>query len=299
VVRLLLVVALDGLSYAAWLFLVSAGLTFTYGVLRVLNLAHGNLYALGAYLGATLVLHYAASGVAVALGYGLLLLAAVVIGTLAGPIIEGLFLRRVYSREEEVQLLLTFSISLILEDVVKLTWGVTPIFADMPYTWLGRVRLGGVNYAWYPFLLTGVALAVAGLLWLVVTRTRLGKLLAAVIADREVSLTLGIDVPRVCTLAFTAGAVLAALGGALTAPMFSLVPGVGADVLVASFAVIAIGGLGSIGGAALGSIVVGLARSAAVYFFPELDLFAIYFIMALVLLFRPEGLFGVIEVRRI
>jgi len=217
----------------------------------------------------------------------------------AGPVIEGLFLRRVYSREEEVQLLLTFSISLILEDVVKLTWGVTPIFADMPYTWLGRVRLGGVNYAWYPFLLAGVALAVAGLLWLVVTRTRLGKLLAAVIADREVSLTLGIDVPRVYTLAFTAGAVLAALGGALTAPMFSLAPGVGADVLVASFAVIAIGGLGSIGGAALGSIVVGLARSAAVYFFPELDLFAIYFIMALVLLFRPEGLFGVIEVRRI
>jgi branched-chain amino acid transport system permease protein len=298
-VRLLLVVALDGLTYAAWLFLVSAGLTFTYGVLRVLNLAHGNLYALGAYLGATLVLRYAASGSAVALGYGLLLLAAVVVGTVAGPVIEGLFLRRVYSRDEEVQLLLTFSISLILEDVVKLTWGVTPIFADMPYTWLGRVRLGGVNYAWYPFLLSGVALAVAGLLWLVVTRTRLGKLLAAVIADREVSLTLGIDVPRVYTLAFTAGAVLAALGGALTAPMFSLAPGVGADVLVTSFAVIAIGGLGSIGGAALGSIVVGLTRSAAVYFFPELDLFAIYFIMALVLLFRPEGFFGVIEVRRI
>jgi branched-chain amino acid transport system permease protein len=299
VVRLLLVVALDGLTYAAWLFLVSAGLTFTYGVLRVLNLAHGNLYALGAYFGATLVLHYAASGSTVALGYGLLLLAAVVVGIVAGPIIEGLFLRRVYSREEEVQLLLTFSISLILEDVVKLTWGVTPIFADTPYTWLGRVRLGGVNYAWYPFLLAGVALAVAGLVWLVVTRTRLGKLLAAVIADREVSLTLGIDVPRVYTLAFTAGAVLAALGGALTAPMFSLVPGVGADVLVASFAVIAIGGLGSIGGAALGSIVVGLARSAAVYFFPELDLFTIYFIMAVVLLFRPEGFFGVIEVRRI
>jgi branched-chain amino acid transport system permease protein len=299
VVRLLLVVALDGLTYAAWLFLVSAGLTFTYGVLRVLNLAHGNLYALGAYLGASLVLRYAATGSAVAFSYGLLLLAAVVVGVLAGPVIEGLFLRRVYSRDEEVQLLLTFSISLILEDVVKLTWGVTPIFADMPYTWLGRVRLGGVNYAWYPFLLAGAALAVAGLLWFVVTRTRLGKVLAAVIADREVSLTLGIDVPRVYTLAFTAGAVLAALGGALTAPMFSLSPGVGADVLVTSFAVIAIGGLGSIGGAALGSIVVGVARSAAVYFFPELDLFAIYFIMALVLLVRPEGLFGVVEVRRI
>ena len=297
--RLLLVVGLDGLAYASWLFLVSAGLTFTYGVLRVLNLAHGNLYALGAYLGATLVLHYAATGSTPALTYALLLLAAVVIGVVVGPLIERLFLRRVYSRDEEVQLLLTFSISLILEDVVKLTWGVTPIFADLPYTYLGRVRLGGVNYAWYPFLLTVIALAVGGLLWLVVTRTRLGKILTSVITDREVSLTLGINVPRVYTLAFTAGAVLAALGGALTAPMFSLAPGVGAEVLVTSFAVIAIGGLGSIGGAALGSLLVGLARSFAVYKFPELDLFVIYLIMALVLLFRPQGFFGEIEVRRI
>jgi branched-chain amino acid transport system permease protein len=298
-VRLLLVVALDGLTYAAWLFLVSAGLTFTYGVLRVLNLAHGNLYALGAYLGATLVIHYAATGSPVVLTYGLLLVAAVVVGIVAGPLIEALFLRRVYARDEEVQLLLTFSISLILEDVVKLTWGVTPIFAELPYTYLGRVRLGGVNYAWYPFLLTGIALALAGLLWFVVTRTRLGKLLASVITDREVSLTLGINVPRVYTLAFTAGAVLAAIGGALTAPMFSLVPGVGAEVLVTSFAVIAIGGLGSIGGAALGAVIVGMARSAAVYFLPELDLFAIYLIMALVLLFRPQGFFGEVEMRRI
>ncbi|HXX11966.1 MAG TPA: branched-chain amino acid ABC transporter permease, partial [Burkholderiales bacterium] len=295
----LLVVGLDGLTYASWLFLVSAGLTFTYGVLRVLNLAHGNLYALGAYLGATLVLHYAATGSTPALTYALLLIAALVIGAVVGPLIERFFLRRVYSRDEEVQLLLTFSISLILEDVVKLVWGVTPIFADLPYTYLGRVRLGGVNYAWYPFLLAAIALAIGGLLWLVVTRTRLGKILTSVISDREVSLTLGINVPRVYTLAFTAGAVLAALGGALTAPMFSLVPGVGADVLVTSFAVIAIGGLGSIGGAALGSLLVGMARSFAVYKFPELDLFVIYLIMALVLLFRPQGFFGEIEVRRI
>jgi branched-chain amino acid transport system permease protein len=297
--RLVTVIALDGLAYASWLFLVSAGLTFTYGVLRVLNLAHGNLYALGAYLGAFLVLRYAATGATVVLGYGLLLLAAVAVGIVAGPLIERLFLRRVYSREEEVQLLLTFSISLILEDVVKLTWGVTPMFADAPYTFLGRVRLGGINYARYPFLLTALAVVTGLLLWLVVTRTRAGKLLVAVITDREVSSTLGINVPRVYTAAFTVGAVLAALGGAFTSPMFSLVPGVGADVLVISFAVIAIGGLGSIGGAALGSIVVGLARSAAVYLLPELDLFAIYLIMALVLLFRPEGLFGQIEVRRI
>ena len=297
--RLLTVIALDGLTYASWLFLVSAGLTFTYGVVRILNLAHGNLYALGAYLGATLVLWYLATGAAPILTYVLLLVAAVVVGVIAGPLIEGLFLRRVYGRAEEVQIILTFSISLILEDVVKLTWGVSPIFADAPYTYLGRVRLGGVNYAWYPFLLTGIALGVGGVLWLVVAKTRFGKVLIAVIEDREISSALGIRVPRVYALAFTLGAVLAALGGAFTAPMFSLVPGVGAEVIVTSFAVVAIGGLGSIAGAALGSLVVGIARATAVYLAPELDLFAIYVIMALVLLLRPEGFFGRIEVRRI
>jgi branched-chain amino acid transport system permease protein len=297
--RLLTVIALDGLTYASWLFLVSAGLTFTYGVVRILNLAHGNLYALGAYLGATLVLRYLATGGTPILTYVILLAAAVVVGVIAGPLIERLFLRRVYGREEEVQLILTFSISLILEDVVKLVWGVSPIFADAPYTYLGRVRLGGVNYAWYPFLLTGIAIGMGTALWLVVTRTRFGKLLIAVIEDREISSALGIRVPRVCLLAFTLGAVLAALGGAFTAPMFSLVPGVGAEVIVTSFAVVAIGGLGSIAGAALGSLAVGIARATAVYLFPELDLFAIYVIMALVLLLRPEGLFGRIEVRRI
>jgi branched-chain amino acid transport system permease protein len=297
--RLLTVIALDGLAYASWLFLVSSGLTFVYGVLRVLNLAHGNLYALGAYLGAFLVIRYAVVGSLPVIAYGLLLVAAVAVGVIAGPLIEPLFLRRVYGREEEVQLLLTFSISLILEDFVKLTFGVTPIFAEMPYTYLGRVHLGGINYAWYPFLLTGIALATGLVLWIIVTRTRIGKVLISVITDREISSTLGINVPRVYTLAFTVGAILAALGGAFTAPMFSLVPGVGADVLVVSFAVIAIGGLGSIGGAALGSAVVGLARSAAVYLLPELDLFVIYLIMALVLLFRPQGFFGEIEARRI
>ncbi len=272
----------------------SAGLTFTYGVVRILNLAHGNLYALGAYMGAWLVLGWGSSAWP-ALSYLLLLLAAVFIGVTAGPVIERLFLRRVYGKEEEIQILLTFSILLILEDVIKLAWGVSPLFADRPYTYMGVVRLGGVDYAGYPFLLTGIATVTGLLLWLVVTRTRFGKVLISVITDREVSSALGVNVPRI----FTLGAVFAALGGAFTAPMFSLVPGIGAEVIVVSFAVVAIGGLGSIGGAALGALLVGLARATAVHLFPELDLFAIYLIMALVLLFRPQGLFGQVEARRI
>lgn len=182
---------------------------------------------------------------------------------------------------------------------MKLSWGVSPIFADKPYALLGQVKLGGVSYARYPFLLTGIALVTGGLLWLLVKGTRFGKMLVSVITDREVSVALGVNVPRVYTIAFILGAFFAAMGGAFTAPMLSVVPGIGVEVIVLSFAVVAIGGLGSIGGAALGSILVGLARAAAVHLFPELDLFAIYLIMALVLLFRPQGLFGQMEMRRI
>src|SRR5207247_6007577 len=181
--------------------LVTAGLTFTYEVVRILNLAHGNLYALGAYLGAGLVLGWGSSAWP-ALSYLLLLLAAVFIGVTAGPVIEGLFLRRVYGKEEEIQILLTFSILLILEDVIKLAWGVSPLFADKPYIYMGHVRLGGVDYAGYPFLLTGIAMVTGILLWLVVTRTRFGKVLVSVITVREVSWALGVHVPRIYTLAF-------------------------------------------------------------------------------------------------
>ena len=290
--------ALNALLYASVLFLIAGGLSLIYGVMRIVNLAHGNLYALGAYMGAWLVVGWGSSA-GPTLSYVLLFVAAVLIGVTAGPVIERFFLSRVYGKEEEIQILLTFSILLILEDVIKLVWGVSPLFADKPYIYMGQVSLGGVDYAGYPFLLTGVAVVTGLLLWLLVTRTRFGKVLVSVITDREISSALGVNVPRIYTIAFTLGAVFAALGGAFTAPMFSLVPGIGAEVIVVSFAVVAIGGLGSIPGAALGALLVGLARATAVHLFPELDLFAIYVIMALVLLFRPQGLFGQVEARRI
>ncbi|GBD14463.1 High-affinity branched-chain amino acid transport system permease protein LivH [bacterium HR25] len=295
----LIAILLDGAIYTSWLFLVSAGLAFTYGVVRILNVAHGSFYALGGYMAAYLVLHYLATGAPQALSYLVLLGAALIIGLLAGPLIERGFLTRVYGKEEAIQLILTFSIFLIFEDVVKLAWGVQPLFADAPYSFLGLVRIGSVNYAWYSFLLVGLALIVAVALWTLVKGTRFGKVLAAVIEDREISLALGANVPRIYTVAFTMGAIFAALGGAFTAPMVSLVPGIGAEIVVLSFAVVAIGGLGSIEGAALGSLLVGLARATAVQLFPELDLFVIYLIMVAVLLLRPQGLFGRVEVRRI
>jgi branched-chain amino acid transport system permease protein len=297
--KILTIIFVDGIVFASWLFLVSVGLTFIYGVLRILNVAHGSLYALGGYMGASMVLYYLQTGATPYLTYFVLLGAALFIGIVAGSLIETIFLRRVYHREEEVQLLLTFSLFLILEDVIKLVWGVSPYFADKPYALLGQMRLGGIIYAQYVFLLPGIALASGAIIWGIINRTRFGKIIISVITDREICTSLGVNVPRVRTFAFIIGAILATLGGAFTAPMTALVPGIGVEVIVLAFAVVAIGGMGSVGGAVLGSLLVGLARAAAIHLFPELDLFTIYLVMSLVLLFRPQGLFGEVEVRRI
>ena len=297
-----IIVVLNGLLFASYLFLVSAGLTFIYGVMRILNVAHGSLYGLGAYMGAWLVLRLWpgwAGPLPTAWSYLVLLLGAVFIGITVGPFLERAFIRRVADRGEVVPLILTFALFLIFEDVMKLIWGVDPYLADMPYSRLGSISLAGVSYPVYQCLLPLVALAAAGLLWFVINRTRFGKLVIAVIADREVSAALGVNVPRVYTFAFTLGAILAAVGGAFVAPMGSVVPGISVEAIILAFAVTTIGGLGSVPGAAIGAILVGLLRAVAVQRWPEFDLFVVYALMALILLIRPRGLFGGLEVRRI
>jgi branched-chain amino acid transport system permease protein len=295
----LVIIAVDGIVFASWLFLISVGLTLIYGVLRILNIAHGSLYALGAYTGAWLVIAYFRQDL---WPYGSLLLllgAALLVGLVVGPLIERGVLRWMYGREEVFQLLVTYALFLILEDTIKLVWGVDPYYAYKPYGLLGQVRLGGIVYPWYSFLLVVVAVLAGGLLWLFVNRTRFGRLVVAVIYDREISIALGVNVARVHVVAFTLGAMLAALGGAFTAPMISVVPGIAVEVIVLAFAVVVIGGLGSLEGAALGALIVGLVRAGAVHLVPALELFTIYLVMALVLLVRPYGLFAREEVRRI
>jgi branched-chain amino acid transport system permease protein len=296
---LAVVILLDGVLYAAVLFLVAAGLTLVYGVMRILNIAHGSLYALGAYAGTSLVLVYLKTGGPAPLMYLALLAGAVVAGAIAGPLVERLLLRPIYGREEVVQLLVTYSLFLILEDVMKLLWGVDPYYVAKPYAFLGTVTIAGVRYAWYQLLLIAVALATGVLVSLAIRGTRLGRMIVAVTADREISATLGINVGRVYTLAFTAGAILAGLGGALVAPLISVAPGISVEAIVLAFAVVVIGGLGSLEGAALGALIVGITRAAAVQLFPEIELATVYLIMVAVLLFRPRGLFGEWETRRI
>src|SRR5919197_4087086 len=297
-----IIVVLNGLLFASYLFLVSAGLTFIYGVMRILNVAHGSLYGLGAYMAAWLVLRLWPGGSGAlppAWSYLVLLLAGLFIGVTVGPFLERLFIRRVADRGEVIPLILTFALFLILEDVMKLVWGVNSYLADLPYSMLGSISLGGVSYPRYQLLLPLVALLAAALMWFIINRTRFGKLVIAVIADREVSGALGINVPRIYLFAFTLGAILAAVGGAFIAPMGSVVPGVSIEVIVLAFAVTTIGGLGGVPGAAIGAVLVGLLRALAVQYRPELDLFVIYALMTLILLVKPRGLFGGIEVRRI
>jgi branched-chain amino acid transport system permease protein len=299
------IVLLDGLVFASYLFLVSAGLTFIYGVMRILNVAHGSLYGLGAYLGAWLVYRLWPAGAGGGplpgfLSYLVLLLGAVIVGVVVGPIIERVFLRRVTGRGEIIPLIVTFALFLIFEDLMKLIWGVDPLLVSMPSEILGAVSLAGVSYERYKLLQLGVAVLAAFLLWFVVNRTLFGKLLIAVVADREISAAMGINVPRVFTAAFIIGSIMAAVGGAFISPTLSVVPGIAVEAIILAFAVTTIGGLGSVPGAAIGALLVGILRAAAVHSpFPELDLFVIYGLMTLILLIKPQGLFGGAEVRRI
>ena len=292
-------VVIDGLIYASWLFLIAVGLTLIYGVMRILNMAHGSLYALGAYAAASLVGSWLSAGHAPLGSYLLLVVAAVLVGLVAGPLIERGVLRFSYGRDEIVLVLVTYALFLVLEDLIKLAWGVDPYFVSEPYGLLGSFEVGNLTYPVYNLVLIGAAAFVgAGMGW-ALRRTRKGKILLAVIHDREMAAALGIDVRRVYVVTFTVGSMLAALGGALTAPTISVVPGMGVEVIVLAFAVVVIGGLGSPLGAALGALIVGLVRSAAVHFLPQVELFSIYLVMALVLLARPRGLFSAPEARRI
>jgi branched-chain amino acid transport system permease protein len=295
----LLAVIADGLIYASWLFVIAAGLTLVYGVMRILNMAHGSFYALGAYVAASLVGAWVRGGHAPLGTYAMLALAAFLVGVVVGPVIERGLLRFTYGRDEVVLVLVTYALFLILEDAVKLVWGVESYFVSEPYGLLGTVSLGPLSYPVYSGLLIATAIGVGLALRWGLYNTRFGKLLTAVIHDREIAAAMGIDVNRIFLATFTVGTMLAAIGGALTAPTVSVVPGMGVEVIVLAFAVVVVGGLGSVPGAALGALIVGLVRSAAVHLVPQIELFSIYLVMALVLAFRPRGLFVAPEARKI
>lgn len=295
----LLVILIDGLVYSSWLFIVAAGLTLVYGVMKILNMAHGSLYAIGAYTAASVVGWYFNGGHPPWGSFALFIGGAVLAGMLTGLVVERGLLRWMYGRDEVVMILVTYGVLLILEDVTKLFWGVDAYFAYQPYSLLGRIRLSGVSFATYDLALILVAGLVGLALWFSLNRTRQGKLLRAVIHDREISQAMGINVNRVFIATFVIGSGLGALAGGLTAPALSVAPGIGIEIVILAFAVVVIGGLGSVGGAAIGALLVGLCRALAVHTFPQFELFVIYGVMAAVLAVRPQGLFVVAAARKI
>jgi branched-chain amino acid transport system permease protein len=290
---------LDGLTQSALLFLVALGLALIFGVMRILNVAHGSLYAFGAYAATTVAAQMSNSD-SIALSLLALLLGAVAIGLALGVVIEFGLVRRILQFNPVMQLLATFAVFMIMEDLQRLIWGTSPVSVTHAVDAMGTIKIGPVTYTAYQLvLLPSVALAVFfGLRWFL-GHTRFGRQIMAVSHHREVACAMGIHANRVGLLTFCLGSVLATLGGALASPTISLVPGMGGDMMVLSFAVVAVAGLGQITGTAVAALMIGMAKAFAVYLLPELDVLVPYIIMLAVLLWRPQGLFAVPEARRV
>lgn len=290
---------LDGLTQAALLFLVALGLTLIFGVMRILNVAHGSLYAFGGYAAATAGTLLAGGG-SVPMALLALLVGALAAGLVLGAVIEIGLIRRILDIDPVMQLLATFAVFMILEDLQRLIWGASPVSVTHAVDAMGTLKVGVVTYTAYQLLLLPtVAVAVfVGLRWSL-GHTRFGRQIMAVTHHREVATAMGINARRVGLLTFCLGAVLGALGGALASPTTSLVPGIGGDMMVLSFAVVAVAGLGQITGTAVAALLIGMSKAFAVYLLPELDVLVPYLLMVLVLLWRPQGLFAVAEARRV
>lgn len=292
-------VVVDGLIYASWLFIVSVGLTLVFGVLRILNMAHGSLYAIGSYLAATVVAWLAPQGVT---GWVLIFgmaFAALFAAIFTAIVLERGVLARFYGRSEVTFLFVTYAILLIIESIIIAIWGVQPYYSSEPYSAFGQVSFGALSYVGYDLFLVAVSILIGIALHLLMTKTIFGRLTVAVINNPKITAAMGVNLSRIYVTMFILGTFLAMLAGALTAPMLAIQPGIGVHLVVVSFAVIVIGGLGSIPGAALGALIVGLARSLSVHLAPEFELFAIFFVMSIVLVVKPEGLFASEAPRRI
>ena len=282
------------------LFLMAAGLTLVFGIMNLVNLAHGSLYMVGAFLAATLV---QATG-----SFALGVLLAIPATAIVGMILEVTLLRTLYARDHLSQVLATFALILIINEVVRMLWG-----SDMPLSapeaLAGPVQLlPGMPYSAYRLLIIGVGLAVAVLLYFVVAKTRIGMLVRAGASNREMALAMGVDIKKLFTLVFGFGAALCAIAGAMLGPIFAVQVGMGENILILAFVVIVIGGIGSIRGALLGALMVGVADTIGRAFLPiafgaflppqfasaagpAIASVSIYLLMAVILFFRPQGLF--------
>jgi branched-chain amino acid transport system permease protein len=283
-------VVLGGTFHAAVLFLVAAGLQLVFGVQKIVNLACGSFYALGAYFGITAV------GIALTLGlppllfFPVLIVAGLAIGLVGLPVER--VLRTIYRRDESYQLLITFGFLLMFQDVFRFLWGATPRTMDNVYMAYGTAHVLGVRVPTYNLLVIAASLAIAVGLGLFLERTRIGRIVHATAENRDMAEGLGVNASKIFALVFTVGCMLGTVGGALVVPSSAASLDMAVELVVESFAVVVIGGLGSMRGALIGALVVGLMRAAAISLVPELEMLSVYLVVVVVLIVRPAGLFG-------
>lgn len=284
-------VLMGGLFHAAILFLVAAGLQVVFGVQRIFNLACGSFYALGAYVGVAAVQAFIRAGGPPQL-FILPLVVAGLLAGLAGILVERGLLRFIYERDETFQLLLTFAVVLMLEDLIQMVWGAAPASTSGLYLVYGQVRLLGATIPTYNLIVIGSSLVIATAIGWLLARTVFGRIVRAAAENREMAEALGVDMRGVYVRVFTLGCMLGTLGGALVIPSTAAMSEMGVELIVEAFAVVVIGGLGSMRGALAGALVVGVLRALAIAVYPALEMLLIYVIVIAVLVLRPRGLFG-------
>lgn len=275
---------LNGLATSMLLFLLASGLTLIFGVLGIINFAHGSLFMLGAYFS------YAVSQFFP--NYWVTFIVAPIFVAIAAGIIEYFFLRPVYKRAHEYQLLLLFGFVLIIDDVAKMAWGTAIKFISRPGFLDGHVEITGRQFPKYSLFIIVLGPIVAFVLWYLLNKTKIGKKIRAASFDREAADTLGINVPFLYTAVFMFGAWLGGIGGAVAGPLRGASPGMGLEIVIMSFAVVIIGGLGSFWGALLGAVLVGEFMAFGVLIVPKLVMILPFALMIVIFLVRPQGLFG-------
>ena len=283
-------ILIGGVFHAAVLFLVAAGLQLVFGVQKIVNLACGSFYALGAYFGISAVKWAMASGVPAGAFLPVLILSGIALGVI-GPVIEAL-LRTVYHRDEAFQLLLTFALVLMFQDVLRFFWGANPQELGNLSMAYGKVAIGAVQVPTYNVLVILASILIALGLGAVLQKTRYGRILRATAENREMSQALGVNVRWMYTIVFTLGTILGTVGGALVVPTAAASLDMPVELVVEAFAVVVIGGLGSMRGALAGALIVGLMRALSIRYYAELEMLAIYLVVIAVLIARPAGLHG-------
>ncbi|MDI5984018.1 branched-chain amino acid ABC transporter permease [Halomonas sp. M4R5S39] len=276
---------LNGLQYGLLLFLIASGLTLIFGIMGIINLAHGAMYMIGAYLVYDLTFRLG--------NFWLAILVAIPVAVALGLLIERLFLDTLYKRDHLYQVLLTFGLILVLNEAQRIVWGGDVHSVPVPEPFSGRIQLtDNLQYSHYRLFVMGVCLALAGVIYWVIRHTRLGIIIRAGAVNRDMVEGLGINVRTLFTLIFSVGVALTAFAGMIAAPLTSIAPGMGDSILITCFVVVVIGGIGSIKGAFWGAILIGMAETFGAVLIPSLASMVIYLIMAAVLLVKPRGLFA-------